>query len=48
MPKTAFGIWMLHSVARVVAYFQLERGLGMGSEESKWQIPEYPVLDAQK
>ncbi|KAL4732043.1 hypothetical protein ACLX1H_001048 [Fusarium chlamydosporum] len=48
MPKSALGIWMLHSMARVAAYFQLERGLGMGSEESKWQVPEYAILDAQK
>ncbi|RGP81219.1 hypothetical protein FLONG3_601 [Fusarium longipes] len=48
MPKTALGIWMLHSVARVVAYFHLERGLGMGSEESKWQVPEYPALDTHR
>ncbi|KAF4972007.1 hypothetical protein FSARC_1337 [Fusarium sarcochroum] len=44
-PKSAFGIWMLHSVARVAAYFQLEKGLGLDSGTSKWQVPEYPALD---
>ncbi|KAM0542430.1 hypothetical protein ACHAPJ_012792 [Fusarium lateritium] len=44
-PKSAFGIWMLHSVARVAAYFQLDKGLGLDSSTSKWQIPEYPALD---
>ena len=45
MPQSAWGIWMLHSVARVAAYFHLERGLGMGSEKAKWEVPEYPVLE---
>ncbi|KAH7184670.1 uncharacterized protein B0J16DRAFT_121607 [Fusarium flagelliforme] len=45
MPKSAWGIWMLHSVARVAAYFHLERGLGLGSEKAKWELPEYPALE---
>jgi 2-polyprenyl-6-methoxyphenol hydroxylase-like FAD-dependent oxidoreductase len=44
MPKTAFGIWMLHSVARAVSFFLPDGGFGMGRDESKWQVPEYPAL----
>ncbi|KAF4985468.1 hypothetical protein FGRMN_11195 [Fusarium graminum] len=48
VPKTAFGIWVLHSMARAAAYFKWEQGMGMTSETAKWQVPEYPALDGQK
>ncbi|KAF5654260.1 2-polyprenyl-6-methoxyphenol hydroxylase [Fusarium heterosporum] len=48
IPKTAFGIWVLHSMARAAAYFKWEQGMGMASETAKWQVPEYPALDDQK
>lgn len=48
MPKSAFGIWILHSVARAVAYFKLEQGMGMSSDSANWRVPEYPALDVQK
>jgi 2-polyprenyl-6-methoxyphenol hydroxylase-like FAD-dependent oxidoreductase len=47
MPKSAFGIWVLHSVARAAAYFKLEQGMGMSSKTANWRVPEYPALNVQ-
>ncbi|CEI62409.1 hypothetical protein FVEN_g4951 [Fusarium venenatum] len=48
MPKTQFGIWMLHSIARAVSYLRLDGGFGLGHDE-KWKVPEYSaLLEAQE
>ncbi|KAF4443969.1 hypothetical protein F53441_11287 [Fusarium austroafricanum] len=47
-PKTGFGVWMLHSMARVASWFQLDQGLGLDAKTAKWQVPEYPALTGEK
>ncbi|KAH7235046.1 uncharacterized protein BKA55DRAFT_597986 [Fusarium redolens] len=47
-PKTEFGVQMLHSLARMASWFKLDQGMGLRSKIANWQVPEYPVLNAEK
>ena len=45
LPRSRFGIWVLHTVARAAAYFKLDQLGGIEGKTAKWQLPEYPALD---
>ncbi|KAF4626026.1 hypothetical protein G7Y89_g12138 [Cudoniella acicularis] len=47
-PRSSFGIWSLHTFARVAAYFRLDRGAGLDGKTSKWQLPDYPELEREQ
>ncbi|KAL2672150.1 hypothetical protein Neosp_012848 [[Neocosmospora] mangrovei] len=44
-PRTSFGIWCLHSFARVVSHFQFDQGAGLDAKTSAWKLPDYPELE---
>ncbi|KAM5383707.1 hypothetical protein ACJZ2D_001696 [Fusarium nematophilum] len=44
-PRSKLGIWLLHSVARIAAYWKLDLGAGLDKTTSNWELPEYPVLE---
>ncbi|KAL7934937.1 hypothetical protein V8C35DRAFT_300232 [Trichoderma chlorosporum] len=44
-PKTTFGIWFLHTFARVAAYMKFGEMMGLDSMTSKWQLPDYAELE---
>jgi 2-polyprenyl-6-methoxyphenol hydroxylase-like FAD-dependent oxidoreductase len=46
-PTWRAGIWILHTIARIAAYFKLEQIGGPGDETSGWELPEYPQLEMQ-
>ncbi|KAH6880743.1 hypothetical protein B0T10DRAFT_495172 [Thelonectria olida] len=43
-PRSQWGIWVLHSIARAVAYLKFDPGAGLDSKTSQWQYPEYGEL----
>lgn len=43
-PRSSLGISLLHTVARVMAYLQIDAGAGFDSKLSKWQLPDYEEL----
>lgn len=43
-PSSTWGISVLHSIAGVLAYLQIDPGAGLDSKTSKWRFPEYPEL----
>ncbi|KAI7763735.1 hypothetical protein LZL87_011592 [Fusarium oxysporum] len=47
-PKTQFGVQMLHTLAKMASWFKLDQGMGLDSKIANWQLPEYPVLNAEK
>ncbi|EXJ94820.1 hypothetical protein A1O1_03218 [Capronia coronata CBS 617.96] len=47
-PTSSVGIWMLHTVARMAAYWQLDQMGGLSEKTSKWQLPEYPELEREQ
>jgi len=47
-PRSSWGIWLLHLVMRVVAYFQFDQMAGLDSKTSKWELPEYPELEREQ
>jgi 2-polyprenyl-6-methoxyphenol hydroxylase-like FAD-dependent oxidoreductase len=47
-PKSRFGISLLHTFARIAAYFRLDQGIGLDGKTSKWQLPDYPELEREQ
>ena len=47
-PRSKLGIWALHMSARTAAYFQLDQGAGLDKKTSRWQLPDYPELEAEQ
>ena len=43
-PTSRTGIWILHTVARIVAYLKLEQVGGPSPEAAKWKLPGFPEL----
>ncbi|KEF55551.1 uncharacterized protein A1O9_08301 [Exophiala aquamarina CBS 119918] len=43
-PTSWIGIWILHMIARIVAYLKLEQMAGPSDETAKWELPEFPKL----
>lgn len=43
-PTSWIGIWILHMIARIVAYLKLEQMGGPSEEMAKWELPEFPEL----
>lgn len=44
-PTSKTGIWILHTFAKIAAYFQLDQMGGRSDKTSKWQVPEYTELE---
>lgn len=44
-PKSRFGIWILHTFARVAAYLRLGEMEGLDAKTAKWQLPHYLELE---
>jgi 2-polyprenyl-6-methoxyphenol hydroxylase-like FAD-dependent oxidoreductase len=47
-PRSSFGISLLHLFARVAASFRLDEGIGLDGKTSKWELPDYPVLEREQ
>jgi 2-polyprenyl-6-methoxyphenol hydroxylase-like FAD-dependent oxidoreductase len=47
-PRSNFGIWVLHTVARVASYLRLDQMAGLDSKASKWNPPDYPELEKEQ
>jgi 2-polyprenyl-6-methoxyphenol hydroxylase-like FAD-dependent oxidoreductase len=47
-PTSSFGIWSLHTFARIAAYFRLDQGVGLDGKTSKWELPDYPELEREQ
>jgi 2-polyprenyl-6-methoxyphenol hydroxylase-like FAD-dependent oxidoreductase len=47
-PRTAFAIGVFYAFARLMAYFRIDQLANIDSSTSKWQLPEYPVLDTDR
>lgn len=46
-PTSRAGIWILHTIASIAAYFKLDQMGGPGDETSGWQLPDYPQLETE-
>ncbi|KAI0125415.1 hypothetical protein BJ170DRAFT_703455 [Xylariales sp. AK1849] len=47
-PRSSLGISLLHTFARLGAYFQLDQMAGTNGKASKWPLPDYPVLEREQ
>lgn len=43
--RTAIGIWLLHSLMKIVTYFHFDQGMGQDSDAQEWKLPDYPALE---
>lgn len=46
-PRSKFGISMLHTFAKLAARFQFGQSSGIDNKTSKWELPDYPELNAR-
>ncbi|KAI1335627.1 hypothetical protein F5Y15DRAFT_242414 [Xylariaceae sp. FL0016] len=48
VPRSSLGIFILHSLAQVMGMLNLDKLAGALGGSSKWEIPDYPALHAEK
>lgn len=47
-PRSSFGIWILHTFARVASYLRFDQMTGLDNKTSKWHLPDYPELERER
>jgi len=48
MPRSSFGIGVVHAFARAAAYLRVDQMDGLDGKTSKWQLPDYPELEKEQ
>jgi 2-polyprenyl-6-methoxyphenol hydroxylase-like FAD-dependent oxidoreductase len=43
--RSKLGIWLLHTMARLVSHLKLDPTEGIDEFAAKWVMPEYPALE---
>jgi 2-polyprenyl-6-methoxyphenol hydroxylase-like FAD-dependent oxidoreductase len=46
-PGTTFGIWLLHTVAKVLSHLPLNHMPNIDKKTERWQLPDYPELETE-